>query len=159
MFRRDPFKFEKRSQLSSVRTTKRFPSPQCASAIQIVRPLESIAETQPQLQPALLRLSATISQYFTRRMRFWLPNCSLHLRQPCHCYRVALDRIWPDFSRPIADRLSVTKSNFVISFIPSPSTCESVRVLIVGDVSGLAESVRVSQNRRDLSGRHPWSNL
>jgi hypothetical protein len=35
-----------------------------ASAIQIVRPLESIAETQPQLQPALLRLSAIISQYF-----------------------------------------------------------------------------------------------
>ena len=32
---------------------------------QIVRPLESIAETQPQLQPALLRLSAIISQYFT----------------------------------------------------------------------------------------------
>ena len=26
-----------------------------ASAIQIVRPLESIADTQPQLQPALLR--------------------------------------------------------------------------------------------------------
>jgi len=36
----------------------------CASAIQIVRPLESIAETHPQLQPALLRLSAMISQYF-----------------------------------------------------------------------------------------------
>ena len=33
--------------------------------IQIVRPLESIAETQPQLQPALLRLSAMICQYFT----------------------------------------------------------------------------------------------
>jgi hypothetical protein len=30
--------------------------------------LESIAETQPQLQPALLRLSAMISQYFTRTM-------------------------------------------------------------------------------------------
>ena len=30
--------------LSSARTTKRFPSPRCASAIQIVRPLESIAE-------------------------------------------------------------------------------------------------------------------
>ena len=43
---------------SSARTTKRFPSSRCASAIQIVRPLESIAETQPQLQPALLRLSA-----------------------------------------------------------------------------------------------------
>jgi hypothetical protein len=48
------------------RTTKRFPSSRCASAIQIIRPLESIAETQPQLQPALLRLPAMISQYFTR---------------------------------------------------------------------------------------------
>jgi len=34
----------------------------CASAIQIVRPSESMADTQPQLQPALLRLSAMISQ-------------------------------------------------------------------------------------------------
>jgi hypothetical protein len=33
---------------------------------QIVRPLESIADTQPQLKPALLRLSAMVSQYFTR---------------------------------------------------------------------------------------------
>jgi len=32
--------------------------------IQIVRPAKSIAETQPQLHPALLRLSAMISQYF-----------------------------------------------------------------------------------------------
>ena len=32
-------------------------SPQCASAIQIVRALESTVETQPQLQPASLRLS------------------------------------------------------------------------------------------------------
>ena len=35
-----------------------------ASAIQIVRPLESIAETQPKLKPDLLRLSAMISQCF-----------------------------------------------------------------------------------------------
>jgi hypothetical protein len=33
--------------------------------------LESIAETQPQLQPAFLRLSAVISQYFILR-RVWL---------------------------------------------------------------------------------------
>src|SRR4029453_18080303 len=52
--------------LSSARTTKRLPSQRCASTIQIVRPLESIADTQPQLHPALLRLSAMISQYFTR---------------------------------------------------------------------------------------------
>ena len=50
---------------SFARTTKRFPSSRCASAIQMVRPLGSIGETQPQLQPALLRLSAMISQYFT----------------------------------------------------------------------------------------------
>src|SRR5947208_2757871 len=31
--------------------------------IQIVRPLASMAETQPQLKPAWLRLSAIISQY------------------------------------------------------------------------------------------------
>jgi hypothetical protein len=43
---------------SSARTTKRFPSSRCASIIQIVRPRESTAETQPQLQPALLRLLA-----------------------------------------------------------------------------------------------------
>jgi hypothetical protein len=45
-------------------TTNRFPSPRCASAIQIVRPLESTADTQPQVQPALLRLSAIVSQHF-----------------------------------------------------------------------------------------------
>src|SRR6266481_2340106 len=54
----------------SARTTKRFPLSRCASAIQIVRPLESIAETQPQLQPALLRLSAISSQYFTNTRTF-----------------------------------------------------------------------------------------
>src|SRR4029077_5237110 len=52
--------------ISSARTTKRFPSPRCASAIHIVRPSRSSAETQPQLHPASLRLSAITSQYFTR---------------------------------------------------------------------------------------------
>ena len=45
---------------------KRFPSSRCASAIQIVRLLKSIADTQLQLHPALLRLSAMISQFFIR---------------------------------------------------------------------------------------------
>ena len=49
-------KIVKRPQLF-VCTANRRPSPRCASAIQIVRPSESIAETQSQLQPALLRLS------------------------------------------------------------------------------------------------------
>jgi hypothetical protein len=47
-------------RFSSARTTNRFPSSRCASAIQIVRPRQSTVETQPQFQPALLRLSAMI---------------------------------------------------------------------------------------------------
>jgi Na+/phosphate symporter len=39
-----------------------FRRPDARMQSQIVRPLESIAETQPQLQPALLRLSAMISR-------------------------------------------------------------------------------------------------
>jgi len=54
--------FRNEVNFSSARLTKRFPLSRCASAIQIVRPLESIADTQPQLQPALLRLSEIISQ-------------------------------------------------------------------------------------------------
>jgi hypothetical protein len=38
----------------------------CVSAKKIVRPQKSTVETQPQLQPALLRVSVTISQYFTK---------------------------------------------------------------------------------------------
>ena|SRR5947208_818017 len=45
---------------SSACTTKRFPSLRCASATKIVRPSRSTVATQPQLQPALLRLSAKI---------------------------------------------------------------------------------------------------
>jgi hypothetical protein len=40
----------------------------CASAIQIVRPWELMAETQPERHPVLLRLSAIVSQCFTRQI-------------------------------------------------------------------------------------------
>jgi hypothetical protein len=69
---------------SSARTTKRFPSSRCAFAIQIVRPLESIAETQPKLQPAFLRLSAAlliVADHLRRRFaRFNLGAHFLDLR-------------------------------------------------------------------------------
>ena len=52
---------------SSARTRKRFPSSRWASAIQMVCPTESTAETQPKLQTAFLRLSAKISQLLHRR--------------------------------------------------------------------------------------------
>ena len=63
------YRFQFQKGFSSARTTKRFPSSRCASTIQIVRPLESIADTQPQLQPALLRLSAMTSKPFTAKQQ------------------------------------------------------------------------------------------
>ncbi len=42
---------------------QREPGHRALVAIQIVRPCESTAEMQPQLHPALLRLSAMISQF------------------------------------------------------------------------------------------------
>jgi len=50
--------------ISSERATKRFPSSRCASAIQIVHPLQSTVATQPHVHPDAVRLSAMISQYF-----------------------------------------------------------------------------------------------
>src|SRR5437588_6716046 len=51
---------------SSARTTKRFLSPRCASVIQIVRPLESIAETRPKLHPALRSAADYLRRGFAR---------------------------------------------------------------------------------------------
>ena len=59
-----PLQFQKRSYLFIRTHDETFSVPQCASTIQIVRPLKSKADTQPQLQPAFLRLSAIISQGF-----------------------------------------------------------------------------------------------
>ena len=56
--------FQRRSQ--QFIGVQRNPSrPRCASAIQIVRSRESMAETQPKLHPALLKRSAMISQCVT----------------------------------------------------------------------------------------------
>ena len=76
---------------------KRLPSSQCASVIQIVWPWASTAETQPQLQPALLRLSAIISEYVMRHLtrinelhltRQLRPYSRVHFRRVGHtCMR------------------------------------------------------------------------
>ena len=63
-------------------------SPQCASAMKIVRPLESIADTHSQLQPALLRLSAMISQYFTELHSEPLRPCKRIQRIVTQCFHV-----------------------------------------------------------------------
>jgi hypothetical protein len=41
-----PFAFPKRRQFFTARTTKRFPSPRCASAIQIARKKWALAEAE-----------------------------------------------------------------------------------------------------------------
>src|SRR6266480_3960728 len=64
-----PVRLQETRPASSARTMKRFPSPRCASAIQIVRPSHSSAATQP--YPALLRLPAMIfstSQHLLLRL-------------------------------------------------------------------------------------------
>ena len=59
--------------------------------IQIVRPSRSRAETQPQLHPALLRLSAMISQYFTTRSDSQSCVC-INEELPVVLVRLLLDR-------------------------------------------------------------------
>jgi hypothetical protein len=49
--------------ISSDRTTNLLPLSRCASTIHSVRPSESMAETQPKLQPDALSVSAISSQY------------------------------------------------------------------------------------------------
>jgi hypothetical protein len=56
------FQFNKRSQLFIRTYNKALAVAAMRSATKIVRPRESIAETQPQLQPALLRLLAIIGR-------------------------------------------------------------------------------------------------
>ena len=78
----------------------RFPLPRCASAIQIVCPLESIAETQPQLQPALLRLSLTLGIVDHSRRRFThFKLCAHFLDLRCLLFRRRCDGGHPDFQK------------------------------------------------------------
>ena len=60
-------------------------SPRCASATRIVRPLESISETQSQLKPVLLRLSAMITDCCCRA-------CPPRRVSPCGWQRASAPR-------------------------------------------------------------------
>ena len=65
----------------SARTMKHFPSPRCASAIQIVRPSESRVDTQPQHQPNRLEVIAgsVLTKFLQLRvMRFCRSVCFVH---------------------------------------------------------------------------------
>jgi hypothetical protein len=62
------FEFDKRGEFFISTHNEALTVATTPSATKIVRPLESKAETQPHIQPALLRLSAMIFQYFTTRI-------------------------------------------------------------------------------------------
>ena len=82
----------------------RFPLPRCASAIQIVCPLESIAETQLQLQPALLRLSLTLGIVDHSRRRFThFKLCAHFLDLCCLLFRRRCDGGHPRFSTKLGE--------------------------------------------------------
>jgi len=90
----------------------RFPLPRCASAIQIVCPLESIAETQLQLQPALLRLSLTLGIVDHSRRRFThFKLCAHFLNLRCLLFRCRCDgghqtlRVTPTMEAGITDHV------------------------------------------------------
>src|SRR5439155_15527622 len=68
---------------SSACTTSRFPPPRCASGIQMVRPLESTAETQPQLQPALGILDDLRCSFARFKLGADLLDLRCLLCQPC----------------------------------------------------------------------------
>jgi hypothetical protein len=78
---------------------KCFPSPRRASTIQIVRPRESTAETQPQLHPALPRLSAMISQYVNKLRVRLRRSLSRHWISPRFCGAAHRQRLPMDFAK------------------------------------------------------------
>jgi hypothetical protein len=69
------------------------PSSRCASAIQIVRPLESIAETQPQLHPALLRLSVSNSARRSEADDFAIEPALQFLREAFEVNQLAVEPV------------------------------------------------------------------
>jgi hypothetical protein len=84
----------------------------CAGATTMVHPLESIADTQPQLQPALPSLSAMISQYFTR-CRCAVTDCSRPLAaQVCS---LQTGRSPSGFALPALSRLLRGRSSQILT--------------------------------------------
>jgi hypothetical protein len=75
----DSFKFQKRCRFFVGGNDKSLSVITVCVATKIVRWLESTVETQPQLQPALLRLSAIISQYFIRGDSELAMDCHDHI--------------------------------------------------------------------------------
>jgi hypothetical protein len=72
---------------SSARTTNRFPSSRCASTIQIVRPHESTAATQPKLQPAFLNRGRAKSPGTPPHAFLWTSNPWIVQHEPWRCDR------------------------------------------------------------------------
>jgi hypothetical protein len=85
------FEFQKRSQFFVGVHNETLPVAAMRVSNPVVRPLESMANTQPQLQPALLRLSAMICQDLTAK-----GNARFGFTLPCHAMpRAPTGRVTP----------------------------------------------------------------
>ena len=100
-------------RISSARTTKRFPSSRCASAIQIVRPLESISETQPQLQPALLRFSVSNSARRSEADDFAIEPELQFLREAFEVNQLAVEPVHRQLTAPLLDAFAQFDDNLL----------------------------------------------
>jgi hypothetical protein len=127
---------------SSARTTKRRLSLRCASAIQTVRPVESIAETQPQLQPALL---IVVDQL---RSRFARLELSAHLLQARAVAYLFLVRSYGPSSRQVMG----STGRFVVHSISICRQADCFMLLIVPLSSGLTRNPHpLSPTRKSIT--------
>jgi len=110
--------------LSSARTTKRFPLSRCASVIQIVRPQESTAETQPQVQSTL-----GIVDYLRRKFA-QLKLCA-HFCKPAVSAAIC--------SRKLRNQRRIHYSNVALKEVTSPL----LLVRKIREPSGESKSKRV----------------
>src|SRR5512132_3487034 len=100
----------------------RFPLSRCASAIQIVCPLESIAETQLQLQPTLLRLSLTLGIVDHSRRRFThFKLCAHFLDLRCLLFRRRCDGGHPRFSKKLENHEHASALFHALQLLPDSS--------------------------------------
>ena len=109
------FEFTNALSFSSARTIKRLPSPRCASAIQIVRELELIVETQPKTETGFAR---PVPDYFPalHPLQYAVIDCSQPLAAQVHHGELVLWRICSVQVRHRTDSLRrVARSPFTVS--------------------------------------------
>ena len=98
---------------SSACTTKRFPSSRSASATKIVRPLASTVATQPQLHPALLRLSVSNSARRSEADDFAIEPALQFLREAFEVNQLAVEPVHRQLTAQLLDEFAQFDGNLL----------------------------------------------